>query len=299
MPARTCPKCGNTLIKTNNYFCGYCGEILPQSLTLPPNIPGKHIAHLEVLNISDLISGFRGSFKSVGKVFPLKYLFILLGILSIFGGYTLYSNYSYLLFPNKIEEAEEVCSGDFLCGTFGVDNITSVVPLNVALYGEGFDFQKFSQFALDYDPSFSAVLDELRSLESQHFAVFVEYVDGVYYWTVVLVSSKEPSVNLVSMINNPQNLYIGRISSFYIVSSRNTILGDMQSAYNGIIKTITHNSSYSIAIGKHSQGELLLLSTDTEGDSVLNRAINSDKTPAYIKGILSQLRSKGGNYIVF
>jgi len=296
MPARNCPKCGNKLTKTSNYFCGSCGDVLADSLVLKPTIPNISIARFESL------SGSYGGhiFKFV---FHSKYSPIIFFVTAVMLVYVSFSNYSpKIVIENHLPEPAKPassCQGEFTCGEFGSDRLASVIPESVSLYVEGFDFDKFSQFILDYDSSYSNLINELRYLETKHIALFVEYLGGSYQWTVLLSSSKDPSAPLIGMINNSSKLYIGRMDNLYIISSRGNVLGDLQRTRDGITKALAHNSKYAIATNKHKEGQFLILSVNGDNKTLVDKIKNGDKVPVYIRNVLSQLDLDKDGYLVF
>jgi len=294
MSARICPKCGNKLTKTSNYFCNYCGDILANSLVSKPIVANVNIAHFDLLTD-------KKSFKLFYSIITSKYFALLLFIVALFSLYLLF-------FSKKITETTKPviqqytdkigCDGEFICGEFGSDAISTIVPENVALYVEGFDFKKFSQFVLDYDSSYSSLIYELTYLDSKHLALFVENIDGNYYWTFLIESSKDPTGNLINLINNPKNIYIGRMSNFYVVSSRRNILGDLQKSKEGLTKNIGHNNVYTIATNKTKEGQLLILPIGDNGKSIIEKILNNEKAPSYIRTILSKINFEKDTYLI-
>lgn len=298
MPIRVCKKCGNTLTLASNYFCSYCGDLLDTPLVTEPSIPGKSVVYFDLSD--SYYAGIGKKFGFISKVFPLKYLFILVAVLVVIGGYSLVSTYSSVFkkFVTTKGVATTGCDGDFKCGTFGSDNLPSVIPENVSLYLEGFDFDKFSQLILDFEPSYSYIFEELGNLGVKHFAVFAENTGSTVSWTLVVVSSKYPSNNLINLINNPQGIYIGRLSNFYIVSLRNNVISDMQLVEGGINKGISQNTNYAIAKNGSPEGQFLILSTGNDSGALLDQIQSQSKVPGYIRNLASQFMNKKGNYLV-
>jgi|GEM_PF-1639831 len=303
MPIRVCKKCGNTLTSSSNYFCSSCGDVLDTNACTEPHIPGKSVLYYDINEsyYGELSKYVGNRFGVISKVFPIKYLVILVVVLFVVGGYGLLSNYSDVfrkfISPSGILNNDS-CNGDFKCGSFGSDNITSVIPENVSLYVEGFDFNKFAQLIMDFEPSYSYIFDELSHLDSSHFVVFAETNGNNTTWTLVLASSNSPSNNLISLINNPQGLYIGRLSNFYVISMRNNVIADMQLVEGGINKSISQNTNYAIAKNTYPKGQFLIVSTGSDSENLLNQIQSQDKVPGYLRNIATQFLNKKGNHLV-
>lgn len=295
MSARICPKCFNTLNSNNHYFCGYCGEILPSSLTIKPVIKNMLIANYDVLSQKNFLGRLQKIL--VSKIFIaifLVFVFVI-GLVSLF----FITNTEDKKYVNKVIPEVKECSGELTCGTFGYDQIVSVVPENVILYAEGFDYPKLAQFLLDYDVTYSDLIDDLDYLESKHISMFVEQIEGKFYYTFVLYSNKEPSGKIMELINNSKKIFVGRIDKYYIVSTRNNVLGDMQKVKEGISKNFGQNNLYAITINKNKKAQILIMLINNNGREVIEKILANDKVPVYIRNLIDKLSQSKSNYIVY
>lgn len=301
MPIRVCKKCGNNLTISDNYFCSSCGDVLDAPLIKEPIISGKSVVYYDLNEkYLEFSKFFTKKVNPFLKVFPLKYLFVVLFSIFIVGGYNLYihnSDYIYSVLTGKPLTTSDICNGDFICGEFGSDNIATLVPHDAAIYIEGFDFNKFSQLLLDFDPSFTYIFDELSAFNPSHFAVFAENIGSDVSWTMLIASSQEPTGNLLNMINNPQSISVGRLGNFYIISTKPSIVGDIQMVEAGLVKNISQNANYIIGKNISPKGQFLIVSSGNSS-GIISQIQSNTRVPGYLKSLATQFLNKKSNYLV-
>lgn len=296
MSARICTKCGKTLTSSNNYFCGFCGDMLSPSLVQKPEIPNVNIAKYEVLDLNKGLKYWH-SFSNSRFFVPVIFILSVLSIVFLFAYLDNQKNIQNVI-NIKSNVPSNTCSGDYVCGNFGSDSITSIIPENAIFYAEGFDYQKFSQLILDYDIGYTTLISELSHLESKHIALFVENISGVNYWTFIVASTKDPSADLIKLINNSQNVFIGRMTNFYIISSRRNIMGDLQKVKDGLVKNYGQNSKYSIITSNNKNGQLLIMATKESKELFVKKVLSNEKVSGYIKNILNKIDFEKESYLV-
>ncbi len=304
MTQRICPKCGFELKNSNSYFCTNCGSKLDPVLIRVPGIEQKitKLGQKSRCYREICIKYLTSFWKNVTKFLPYKYLLAIIASLALVGlTYTVVSFNSLGRKDVNVAKntSEHVCDGSFACGAFGQDAITNYVPHDTDVYLEGFDFNKFTELFLEVNPTFTYILTELSKLGISHFVVFGQISGGSTYWTLLAISTNDPTESIMQLFGSSQNnIYLGKIDNIFVLSTKPNVLLDIQLARDRINKNFSLNPKYATAKGKsYATGQAFIITPSNDGKKLLY-SFEKRQLPGSLKTMLEKFIDANNFYLV-
>ncbi len=314
---RTCPLCKSILTDSSNYFCEFCGEILPEKIQIKEK-DYKNIR--EVRPVSKKKESFKNDYykNSLAPLVSMRSVVvgIVLGIfISIF--FFLFFKSDILhgvrekIFTQKssvpnvnknvvkpateeVEDKEILEMGlSIASGNFGQYKIRDYVPYDTPLYLEFNDISTLEPYFSFLGGDFFTLTENLKGNTEMFYSAFY-FVKGLKSGWVVLVYLKDENLE----IREFSNIFTDRIDNILIISSDPAFIDDVKLAKSEVIKSISmHPVLISVANLLPKEGQIFILRTTNESDGIteeLERATTSEE----FKSVLKTFKDAEISYLV-
>lgn len=299
MPTRICKVCKIELKNNDYYFCSNCGSILEVNQINTPILKDQIIEKIDLTTNNYYLDYF---LKVINSFYFIIFVFLMsLGtlIFVFFSGNSSNLNKNYISSNNVNEKNIDTCSNFLICSTFNKSKISEIVPFDVSLYIEAFDYDTISKYFLQYNNNYSEIVYNLSYLEPTDIVIFTQYINDTEYQTVILNSTKEPNDIIIDMLTKKNSgISFNKLNSYYILSNNPYIMKSIENTLNKINKSVKDTTEYTLAINKNKKGQMLIIDYLSSNDDYFNSLLLDTQVPNKVKEIINNILSSEKNYIV-